>query len=158
MPVLRRLSGWHKIGGMRYTRRQLGLLVPAFAAQRAFAQTTTSKILPSTVFLFNDLKVKDNGKTRSRAVFAGETHTGFPIESHITELAPGESPHPPHHHPNEEAMFLQRGFLDATVNGKTTRLTLGSVFYVASNDEHSVHNPGPGFARYFVIELGNKKE
>ena len=87
----------------------------------------------------------------------GETHTGFPIELHITELTAGKSPHPPHQHIHEEVMMVQSGLLDATVNGKTQRLNAGSIFYVASNDLHGVFNPGPDKAEYFVIALGPKK-
>jgi len=53
-------------------------------------------------------------------------------------------------------MMIQAGILDATVNGKTQRLTPGSVFYVNSNDEHGVRNPGPDRAEYFVVALGAK--
>jgi len=47
-----------------------------------------------------------------------------------------------------------RGALNVTMDGKTTRLTPGSVAYVASNHEHGWKNPGHGPAEYFVIALG----
>jgi mannose-6-phosphate isomerase-like protein (cupin superfamily) len=75
---------------------------------------------------------------------------------HMTDLAPGLSPHPPHHHPNEEVMMIKSGQLDATLGGETTRLTAGSILYVASNLEHGLKNPGPDRAEYFVIALGSK--
>jgi len=140
---------------MKYSRRRFGMCLPALAGATLSAQQKAA--LPSAALKFEDFKVKDNGKTKSRAVFNGETHTGFPIEMHITELAPGESPHPPHRHVHEEMMCIQKGMLDATVNGKTTRLGPGSVFYLFSNDEHGVRNPGPDPAQYFVIALGSEK-
>jgi quercetin dioxygenase-like cupin family protein len=139
---------------MKWTRRQLATFFPTWAACQASAQT--SGALPSAALKFEDFKVRDNGKSKSRAVLDGHIHSGFPVEMHITELNPGESPHPPHQHVNEEAMFLQKGRLDATVNGTTTRLTAGSVFYVYSNDLHGIHNPGPEPAQYFVVALGAK--
>jgi len=139
---------------MKYSRRRFGLALPALASAVASAAPDNPKTLPSAALKYEDFKVKDNGKSKSRAVLNGQTHSGFPIEMHITELNPGESPHPPHHHVHEEAMFIQRGELDVTVNGKTTRLTPGSLFYVFSNDEHGVKNPGPDKVQYFVTALG----
>ena len=46
------------------------------------------------------------------------------------------------------------GTLDVTIEGKTTRLTPGSVAYVASNELHGWKNPGADRAQYFVIALG----
>lgn len=135
---------------MNYSRRDLGLLVPALAASGA----AQPKALPSKAFKFEDLPVRANGPNQSRAVMSGETHSGFPIEMHITELGPGQSPHPPHKHVHEELLMLQSGTLDATILGQTTRVTAGSVVYLASNDEHGWRNPGPAPAQYFVISLG----
>ena len=72
---------------MNYSRRDLSLLLPALAAASAAAQTTA---LPSKTYKFEDLPVRTNGQNRSRAVLKGETHTGFPVEMHMTELAPGQ--------------------------------------------------------------------
>ncbi len=111
-------------------------------------------MLPSKAFPFDDLPVKINGLNKSRAVLNGETHLGFAIELHMTELAEGQAPHPPHQHVHEELLMLQQGALDATIKGETTHITAGSVVYLASNDEHGWRNPGPGPAQYFVIALG----
>jgi quercetin dioxygenase-like cupin family protein len=131
------------------------MLLTALAASRVPAQEL-SKRLSSNAFKFEDLPSKVNETNTSHAVLDGETHSGFPIEVHVTELPPGQSPHPPHHHVHEEMFLMQAGILDATVNGKTQRLTPGSVCYVNSNDEHGVRNPGPDRAEYFVVALGPK--
>jgi quercetin dioxygenase-like cupin family protein len=138
---------------MKYSRRRFGLALPALAGAVSSASAET-KILPSAALKFEDFKVKESSHGSSRAVLNGETHSGFAVEMHITELNPGEMPHPPHHHVHEEAMFIQKGALDVTVNGKTTHLTPGSLFFVHSNDEHGVKNPGPDKAQYFVTALG----
>jgi quercetin dioxygenase-like cupin family protein len=84
----------------------------------------------------------------------GDTHSSFPVEVHLTELGEGQMPHPPHKHVHEEMLLLQSGTVDVTINGQTTRLTPGSVAYVASNDQHGWRNPGPGRAQYFVVAFG----
>ena len=125
------------------------MLLPAIAAAQE-----SSKRLPSRAIKFEQMPVKVTGENKTRAILDGETHTGFHVEVHETELPAGGSPHPPHQHDSEEMFLIQDGLLDATVNGTTTRLTPGSVFYVNSNELHGVSNPGPNRARYFVVALG----
>src|ERR1051325_3434019 len=136
---------------MNCSRRQLALLVPALAA--AQEQTAKPK-LNSKVYRYEDLPVRENGQNRGRAVLKGLTHSGFPVEMHLTELGPGQAPHAPHKHVHEEMVMLQRGALEVTIEGKTTTLTPGSVAFVASNELHGWKNAGTDRAQYFVIALG----
>lgn len=139
---------------MNHTRRDLAALIPALLAARASADTA---LLPAKAYPFEKLPVKTNGGNQTRPVFDGETHSGFPIELHITNLPPGGSPHPPHHHVDEEIILVQEGTMEVTIAGNTTRLGPGSVGYVASNLEHGWRNVGAGRAQYFVFALGPKK-
>jgi mannose-6-phosphate isomerase-like protein (cupin superfamily) len=135
---------------MNCSRRDLALLIPALAAAQQ-----SPKGLPSCVFKYDDLPVRVNGENKSRAVMKGETHSGFPIELHMTELGPGQAPHGPHKHVHEELLMLKDGSLDVTISGQTTHVGAGSIVYVASNEMHGWRNPGTGPAQYFVIALGN---
>src|SRR5690348_16202599 len=126
------------------TRRDLGRLLPALAAaaaQDANAQAT-KKLLPSKAWRFEDLPVRTNGQNSSRNVFDGLTHSGFHVDLHLTELAPGLAPHPPHKHVHEEILMLQTGTLEVTIEEATTRVTPGSVVYVHSNEMHGWKNAG----------------
>jgi quercetin dioxygenase-like cupin family protein len=136
---------------MNCSRRDLALLLPAIAAAQ---EKAARPILPSKPYRFEDLPVRENGQNRGRAVLNGLTHSGFPVELHLTELGPGQAPHAPHKHAHEEIVMLQRGTLEVTIEGKTTVLTPGSVTYVASNEMHGWKNPGAERAQYFVIALG----
>ncbi|HLK21946.1 MAG TPA: cupin domain-containing protein [Bryobacteraceae bacterium] len=137
---------------MNYSRRDLRFLLPILAARTAPADTP--KLLPSRAFRYADLPVRANGQNKGRAVLNGATHSGFPIELHLTELGPGQEPHPPHKHVHEEMVLLERGTLDVTIDGETTRLTPGSVAFVASNQMHGWKNPGDSSTEYFVIAFG----
>ena len=106
--------------------------------------------LKSGTFAFEALAKK--GKTRP--VLAGATDAGCPIEVHLTELAPGEAPHPPHHHAHNEMIMLHQGTLDVMINGKTTRIGPGSSAYIAANEEHGWSNAGQSTALYFVLAIG----
>lgn len=140
-----------------YSRRDLGLLLPALAALPANAQQTEPKPPPkqltSKAYIYENLPVKQNGENVGRAVLNGATHKDDPVELHITELAGGQQPHPPHRHAHEEILMLKSGQLDCIMNGETIHLTPGSVVYVASNDLHGWKNPGTTPAQYFVISL-----
>jgi quercetin dioxygenase-like cupin family protein len=132
------------------------LLLPALAtiaASRSDAADLPS--LKSVTYRFEDLPSKPSGKNVTHPIFDGLLHSGFRIEAHETELAPGGEPHPPHHHEHEEMMMMVDGMLDFTVNGETTRLGPGGLGFAGSNDEHGVKNPSTNSrARYFVVAFG----
>lgn len=140
---------------MEISRRNLCLLIPALASVPAFA--ADDDFLPSKAYPFEELPVHASGENKSRAVMAGKTHTGFMVELHETDLAPGGAPHPPHHHDHEETFLVREGTIEVTIEGKAHRVGPGSVVFVASNQEHGVHNPGTGHAQYFVFALGTGK-
>ena len=110
---------------MNYTRRDLGMLLPLLGSGAALAQ---EKTVPARVFRYEDLPVRVSGLNKARAVVKGETH--------------------------DEMLLLERGTVDVTIDGHTTRLTPGSVAYVASNHLHGWKNAGDGPAEYFVVALG----
>lgn len=141
---------------MKLSRRDLSMLLPALAAPLAAQDKTTQdkKMMTSRVYKYEDLPVKVNGQNKGRAVFDGETHLGFPVELHMTDLGPGQMPHPPHQHPHEEVLMVRSGLLDVTTAGKTTRIGPGCVTYIGSNELHGLKNVGEQPAEYFVIALG----
>lgn len=128
----------------------MGLSRRAFAALAPLLAAGQDAHLRSGTFAFGDLAKK--GKTR--AVLAGSTDAGCPIEMHVTELGPGEAPHPPHHHAHNEMIMIQQGTLDVMIGGKTTRLGPGSSAYIAANEEHGWSNAGASTALYFVLAIG----
>jgi quercetin dioxygenase-like cupin family protein len=138
---------------MEPDRRQLALLFAAAAA----ASGQTKQQLPSTVWLYENLPVRQNGDNRSRAVFNSLATGDYPVEMHETELAPGLAPHPPHSHAHNELLILREGTLEVTIEGKTSRLSPGSIAWVASNEHHGWRNVGDTRARYFVMALGRGK-
>jgi quercetin dioxygenase-like cupin family protein len=129
------------------TRRDLPLFASAWFTASAQAQKAA---LPSRAYKFDDLPLKGS----SRAVFDGLTHSGFHIDLHETELAPGAAPHAPHKHEHEEIVMVREGTLEVTIEGASTVVGPGAVVYAASNDVHGWRNVGETKAQYFVIALG----
>ena len=136
---------------MKFSRRDLSFLLPAIAA----AQTTRKReVVPSNAFRYEDLAAKQSGPIVMRQILTGDTHTGYLLDLHETELPAGQAPHPPHRHIHEEMLLIREGLLEVTIAGKATRLGPGSVAYLASNQEHGWRNVGGAPARYFVLALG----
>jgi len=136
---------------MNYSRRDLSLLLPLLAAAKAAGQ---SHVLKSRTYRYEDLPVENEGPNRGLPIFDGDTHSGVRIELHETELAPGEMPHPAHHHVHEEMILVREGTMEVTIAGKSATLGPGGVGFVASGEEHGWRNVGTGRARYFVLAVG----
>lgn len=153
---------------MKYSRRDLALLLPALMAAGASARSTTQtnaqmpgetsiEKLPrlgTKAYLFSELPVTTNGQNRQRRMFTGKTHTGFKLESHQSDIAPGEVNHPPHQHLREEMMLVREGTMELTVAGKPMKLGPGDVGYIGSNELHNAKNVGTTRAHYFIVNLG----
>jgi len=136
---------------MNLSRRDLALTLAALTQLPASSETLPR--LGSQIHPYEKLPVRHNGENEGRTVMHGTLHQGFAIEVHLTKLAPGGMPHPPHRHEHEEIMLLKNGQLDVNINGKITRVGPGSVVLMGSNDLHGLKNPGPEHAEYFIVEL-----
>jgi quercetin dioxygenase-like cupin family protein len=140
---------------MDFARRDFCLMLAGLLGKGPPSDEKTS--LPSKAYRLEDLPERTSGQNRFRSILNGKTHSGFPIEVHETELAPGQSPHPPHRHLHEEMFLIREGQVEATIAGESARLGPGSAAFVASNDEHGIRNAGTDFAKYFVIALGGER-
>lgn len=68
------------------------------------------------------------------------------------ELKSGQSPHPPHTHPEEELMIVTEGHGEISLEGKVTRVTPGSVMYAASNRLHGIVNTSSATLTFFWVK------
>lgn len=156
---------------MKYSRRDLGLLLPALAAAGASAQSIASNtagsaapaadnsveklpVMKTRAFKYDEIPVTTNGKNTSRRMFTAKTHTGFKMESHSSDIAPGEVNHPPHQHLREEMMLVREGVMELTISGKPYRLGPGDVGVIGSNEIHNAKNVGTTRALYFIVNIG----
>lgn len=139
---------------MTSSRRAVCQALPLALAGFAQRASAAEETLSSFAKPFDDLAVKQNGKNQSRAILNGITHAGCPVEVHETTLAPGEVPHPPHHHQHEEMFLIEKGAVTVTIAGKATELGPGSAAFVRSGEEHGIRNTGAEPAQYFVVAIG----
>ena len=138
---------------MKCTRRNLALLLPAWAAAQ---QTPSEKkgVLPSKAYPFEQLTGRQTATIKSYQILTGDTHSGYRVDLHESELPGGMAPHAPHKHVHEEMLFIREGEMEVMINGQSTRLGPGSCAYLASNDLHGYRNPGTAPVKYFVLALG----
>jgi len=142
---------------MSLSRREFPAAFLMVAPALQAAQDSGGQNLPSKVYVFDEMQVHHTDAVDYRQLVAGKTVDGCKFSVHESALQPGHEPHPAHHHNGEEMFLMLDGALDVTINGKTSRITKGSVAFVGSGDQHGITNPGPGLAKYFVIELGPQR-
>jgi mannose-6-phosphate isomerase-like protein (cupin superfamily) len=146
------------------TRREAMLAavaaVPAAAStiSAAWAQSVATpdksgkSVMHSSVFDWEKMDAQKTKVGERRAVFDTPVATLDRLECHITTVNPGQEPHPPHQHPEEELMLVKEGTLDVMQNGERKRVGPGSVIFNSSNELHGFKNVGEIPATYFVIK------
>lgn len=112
----------------------------------------SKKSMPSSVFDWNAAEVKTTKTGASRDFFKQPTATLDQLECHVTTLNPGEAPHAPHQHPEEELIVVKEGTIEAMQNGAVKTAGPGSMIFEASNDLHGLRNVGKTQATYYVIK------
>ena len=138
------------------TRRDLGVAVVTVACTLGVTTWARSQAQPavmgSNAWDFASLKATPNKTGEVRKVFQAPTATLDELECHVTTLNPGETPHAPHKHPDEELIIIKEGTVEAMVNGQMKRVGPGSVIFQAANQMHAIRNVGQTAAVYHVIK------
>lgn len=67
-------------------------------------------------------------------------------------LKPGEEPHPPHQHPEEEFMLIAEGHGEIAVDGQTNQVSPGSLMYCEGNAVHGIKNTGSTPMRFYYFK------
>ncbi len=97
----------------------------------------------------------EQGKTRQEAfgsvtVFhEGPTDQLSYLVAGSVLLQPGQEPHPPHHHPEEEFMLVTEGSGEIVVAGTRSAAGPGTLMYCEGNREHGIKNTGSVPMRFF---------
>jgi quercetin dioxygenase-like cupin family protein len=142
---------------MKITRRiaaaaaAAGLILLGLAGTATRAEAPAPAVMHSGVFSWESLAPQATKVGAVRRVFDNPTLTLNQLELHITTLKPGEAPHGPHRHPDEELIIVKEGTIESNMDGVLRRLGPGSVIFQASNELHTVKNVGDTDATYHVI-------
>jgi len=123
------------------------------AALMALAQSAARPWMHSGTFNWSDFKAEPTKSGERRECFDAATATLERLECHVTTLNPGEVPHAPHQHPEEELVIVKQGVLEAMQNHKTNRVEAGGLIFEASNEFHGLRNIGASQAVYYVVKF-----
>ena len=110
------------------------------------------KLMPSAVFDWNAIEVKQTKTGASRDFFKAPTATTDQLECHVTTVNAGEASHAAHRHPEEELIIVKDGTIESTQNGVVKKAGPGSIIFEGSNDLHGLRNAGTTPATYYVIK------
>ncbi|MDG2536015.1 cupin domain-containing protein [Sphingomonas sp. HITSZ_GF] len=137
---------------MRIRRRDIGIAGVAIAlGWGAGALASQQAVLGPAVWDWGRLPVQKTDVGELRTLVRHPTATLAELEMHVTTLNPGLASHPPHQHPNEELVIIDKGMVETLSGGKWQRLGPGSVIFNASNSPHALRNVGDSPATYHVI-------
>jgi len=96
--------------------------------------------IPSELVLVKDTKESSEPYGALRLILQGETGQLKSLTVGSMQLRPGQAPHPPHSHPEEELILVTKGECEINVEGKTSKAGPGTVMYAASNHVHGISN------------------
>jgi quercetin dioxygenase-like cupin family protein len=143
------------------TRRDIFVALIAAAAtaavftviQKPAPVAAGATVMGSTVVDIDSIPAKPTAVGSTRSLFSSPTATLENLEMHVTTLNPGQMPHPPHRHPNEELIILDKGTVETLSNGEWKRVGAGSVIFNGSNQLHGLRNVGAEPAVYHVVNF-----
>ncbi len=130
-------------------RRDL-LKLAALSAAAAFPRSANAEALPNAVHVPADAKLTRQPFGEERVFFTGPTAQLKSMTAGSLLLYPGQQPHPPHQHPEEEFMLVTEGHGEMLVDGVKHDVGPGSMLYCEGNQLHGVRNTSAApFVFYF---------
>jgi mannose-6-phosphate isomerase-like protein (cupin superfamily) len=88
--------------------------------------------------------------------FKGQTHGTTDLVVLAVTLKPGQAPHPPHRHAEEEFMILAEGSGRWHLDGKDSPAVKGDAVYAAPWSMHGIKNTGDGPLTYYMVKWSGK--
>lgn len=129
----------------------------AFARERAATVPSTTITLDQVKM--SDYKVDDKKVGEIGLYVNGDTPGSTKFVTGRFVLQPGQTPHPPHVHDEEEVMVIESGTGEIFVDGKVTKIGPGSVMYTVPRSSHGIVNTGSTpIVFYFIKWIGKPSE
>lgn len=146
---------------MHRSARITGVAVLAFAASAQEGKTRTESRKIDGNLASSLVRAADAAPTRGEwghwlRYFRGETHGTRDMVVLAVTLKPGQAPHPPHRHAEEEFMILAEGNGIWTLGDKELAAKEGDVIYAAPWTMHGIKSIGDGPLTYYMFKWSNK--
>jgi quercetin dioxygenase-like cupin family protein len=91
-----------------------------------------------------------------RAYYQGETYGLKDVLTGTVTLKPGQEPHPPHQHAEEEFLYISEGSGQWHLNGKEFAAAKGDTIFTAPWDIHGIKNTGTTPLTFVVFKWNPK--
>jgi mannose-6-phosphate isomerase-like protein (cupin superfamily) len=114
----------------------------ALAASAQASERGTSPAWTDRMYTPENSKVAKESFGEVITYLEGKTGQLKSMTAGILVLNPGQEPHPPHHHPEEEFLVVAEGEGEIIVNGETQKAGPGFLMYSESNHVHGIKNTG----------------
>ncbi len=98
--------------------------------------------LPNAVVGGDKARVTHESFGDLHVYFEGPTDQLKSMTAGSLRLNPGQEPHPPHQHPEEEMMVVTEGTGEISIEGKVSSVAPGAMMYCAAGRVHGVRNTG----------------
>ena len=129
-------------------RTVLGTMAGFLAASQVLqAAEVQSSLLES-----GQARLEQHPFGNQRTYFAGSTAGLKSLVVGSLIVNPGQEPHPPHTHPDEEILIVTEGSGQITMNATASSVGPGAVMYVAPNFLHGVRNTGSTPLTFYYVK------
>ncbi len=155
--VNRRASGWKTLAPWVVAV----VLGTGWLAREAVHAAAKADVLASKTINLGDLAMKEyayEGKPVGQIgiYVAGDTPASTQFVTGRFVLEPGQTPHAPHVHAEEEVMVIEKGNGEIFCDGKTTKVGPGSVMFTTPNAPHGIVNTGKEPIVFYFIKWASK--
>jgi quercetin dioxygenase-like cupin family protein len=123
-----------------------------FAAQAAASGRGTPSDWPDSVFTLQHSKTQHDSFGDTTVYFQGKTDQLKSMTAGSLVLKPGQEPHPPHQHPEEEFVLIGEGTGEILVHDQKTKVGPGALMYCAGNKLHGIKNTGSVPLRFYFFK------
>lgn len=118
------------------------MLLTTFVGALASTELLQAQELVSALLDPGHARLQSGPTGELRVYFEGTTKGLASLVVGSLALKPGQEPHPPHRHADEEIIVLIEGSGEITLNGKSSGVGPGEVMYAAPNCLHGIRNTG----------------
>jgi len=136
------------------------LVIGVFLGQGLSADSTkrreSEKELPAALVRANEGAVTTGDWGHWSRYFRGDTHGSKGLVVLGVTLKPGQAPHPPHRHAEEELMILATGSGVWQLDDKEMPARAGDVVYAAPWTMHGIRNNGDVPLLYYMVKWSGK--
>jgi quercetin dioxygenase-like cupin family protein len=133
-----------------------GFVSARFVSPPVAAQPSAKKPIATAM-----VRAEDAAPTRGewgewRRYFRGDTYGTQDMVVLAVTLKPGQAPHPPHRHAEEECMILAEGSGTWYLDGKEIVARKGDVVYAAPWSMHGLKNTDEAPLTYYMVKWNSK--